>query len=389
MGRRTQIWLVAAVALVAAFLGGFELHARSVSGMTNRPPEAQAATVRDEVVAALQASYYRPLPVRVLHARTLRGVLRALDDPYTEYLPRAAYEELLATEENTFTGVGLALAPVPRGLSVVAAVPGLPGARAGIRADDVITRIDDEPLRERSYLSAVRLLHGSAGTAVKLRVLRPGRRTVDVTLVRRRLTLPIVMSSPLRFGGRVYQYLRLPRFVAGAGSSVRQLAEKASRAHRSGLILDLRGNVGGLLTEAVEVVRVFQGGGVVVSTHGLHEPTQVFSAGDNSVRSLPLVVLVDGSTASAAEVVAGSLQRAHRATVVGTRSFGKGTVQAVRRLADGSALKMTVAVFRLAGGEPVNRRGVSPDVRAADLPQTRADETLLAGLRVLAHGHRR
>jgi carboxyl-terminal processing protease len=121
----------------------------------------------------------------------------------------------------------------------------------------------------------------------------------------------------------------------------------------------------------------------------LHEPTQVYSAGDNSVRSLRLVVLVDGTTASAAEVVAGSLQRAERAAVVGVRSFGKGTVQAVRPLANGSALKLTVAVFRLADGEPVNRRGVRPDVQALDRPATSADEALRAALRVLTHGNGR
>jgi carboxyl-terminal processing protease len=168
---------------------------------------------------------------------------------------------------------------------------------------------------------------------------------------------------------------------------VRELAERTSRKHRAGLILDLRGNVGGLLEEAVDVVRVFQGDGVVVSTHGLHERTQVYSAEGHSVRRLPLVVLVDGSTASAAEVVAGALQRAGRATVVGVRSFGKGTVQAVRRLADGSALKLTVAVLRLAGDKPVNRRGVRPDVRALDRPRTSVDEAVSAALRVLVHGH--
>jgi carboxyl-terminal processing protease len=389
MGQRTQIWLAGAVGLVIAFFGGFELHSRSVSGVGDRTPEAQAATIRDEVLAALQQSYYRPLSVEALHARTVRGILRALDDPYTEYLPPSAYEDLLAREENTFTGVGLALSYAPRGLAVVAAIPGLPGSRAGIRAGDVITHIDGRPIAGLRYLRAAELLKGRAGSTVKLRLARPGRRAAVVSVVRRRLSLPVVLNRTLRAGRNAYQYLRLPQFSTGSGEAVRELAERASRAERSGLILDLRGNVGGLLDEAVDVVRVFQGGGVVVSTHGLHEPTQVYSAGENSIRSLPLVVLVDGSTASAAEVVAGSLQRAGRATVVGVRSFGKGTVQAVRPLADGSALKLTVAVFRLAGGEPVNRRGVRPDVPAFDRPRTSTDEALVAALQVLAHGHSR
>jgi len=390
MGRRTQIWLVAAVGLVVAFLGGFELHSRSVSGVGNQAPEAQAATLRDEVVAALQESYYRRLPAEALHARTVQGVLRALEDPYTQYLPPPAYADLLASEESSFAGVGLAVSHGRRGLAVVAAIPGLPGSKAGIRAGDVITHIDDHAVARLPYRQAVGLLHGRAGSIVKLRLTRPGRKVpVIVSVVRRNVSLPIVLNRTIRAGGNLYQYLRLPRFVSGTAPAVREIAERATRTRRAGLILDLRGNVGGVLDEAVDVVRVFQGGGVVVSTHGLHEPTQVYSAGDNSVRSLRLVVLVDGTTASAAEVVAGSLQRADRATVVGVRSFGKGTVQAVRPLANGSALKLTVAVFRLADGEPVNRRGVRPDVQALDRPATSADEALRAALRVLTHGNGR
>ncbi|MDX6533932.1 MAG: carboxyl-terminal processing protease [Gaiellales bacterium] len=387
MGRRTLIWLVAAVALVVAFFSGFQLHSQSVSGVADRTPDAQAATIREEVIEALQQSYYRPLSQEALNARTLRGVLLALDDPYTEHLPQSDYEDLLASEENSFTGVGLALSQAVRGLAVVAAIPGLPGSRAGIRAGDVITRIDDRRIGGLRYTRAAELLRGRAGTSVKLLLSRRGRRSFEVTVVRRLLSLPVVLKRTLHVRGNVYQYLRLPQFVSGAGEAVRELAERTSRKHRAGLILDLRGNVGGLLEEAVDVVRVFQGDGVVVSTHGLHERTQVYSAEGHSVRRLPLVVLVDGSTASAAEVVAGALQRAGRATVVGVRSFGKGTVQAVRRLADGSALKLTVAVLRLAGDKPVNRRGVRPDVRALDRPRTSVDEAVSAALRVLVHGH--
>ena len=149
-------------------------------------------------------------------------------------------------------------------------------------------------------------------------------------------------------------------------------------------MLDLRGNVGGLLDEAVQVTRVFQDSGVVVTMQGLHEPMQIYTAGEVAVSRMPMVVLVDGSTASAAEVVAGSLQRAGRAIVVGSRSFGKGTVQAVQPLERGGALKLTVAVFRLAGGTQVNRRGVMPNISAVDRPATRADDALMAALRALA-----
>jgi carboxyl-terminal processing protease len=194
-----------------------------------------------------------------------------------------------------------------------------------------------------------------------------------------------VFSRSIRYHGREYSYLRLPGFVAGVAERIREVAERASSDHRAGLILDLRGNMGGLLDEAVNVADVFQGSGVVVALHGLHEPRHVYSADDKAVADLPVAVLVDSSTASAAEVVAGALQRAHRAVVVGTRSFGKGTVQAVQPLQGGGALKLTVAVFSLAGGERVNRRGIIPDVRVVNRPFTRVDEVLRRALGVLAH----
>jgi carboxyl-terminal processing protease len=387
MGRRTLIWVVAAVALLTAFFGGFELHSRSVSRVAGLAPDAQAATIRDEVVTALQRSYYRPLAPKVLHAPTVHGVLEALNDPYTQYLAPAAYRGLLADEQSSFSGVGLALTRTRGGLLVTISLPGMPASRAGIRSGDLIVAVDGRRVSRLSYEAAVDLLRGAAGSKVALTVRRP-RRTdpLRLKLVRRAMRLPIVFRRTVRFHGRRYEYLRVPGFVTGTGDSVRNSARRALRERRAGMVLDLRGDVGGLLDEAVQVARVFQGSGVVVSTRGLHEPMQIYSAGAGAVSRLPMVVLVDGSTASAAEVVAGSLQRAGRAIVVGSRSFGKGTVQAVQPLQRGGALKLTVAVFRLAGGARVNRRGVTPDVAAVDRPGTRADDALLAALRALA-GH--
>jgi carboxyl-terminal processing protease len=385
MGRRTLIWLVAAAALLIAFFGGFELHSRSVSHVAGLAPDAQAATVRDEVVTALQHSYYRPLTPKVLDAPTLHGVLSALGDPYTQYLGPAAYERLLANEQSSFSGVGLALTHARGGLLVTITLPGMPASKGGIRAGDLIVAIDGRRLSDVSYESAVELLHGAPGSTVSVTAKRPGRaQPLRLTLARRAVQLPIVFRRTVRFLGHRYEYLRLPGFVAGAGDRVRRIAQLARRDHRAGLVLDLRGNVGGLLDEAVQVTRVFQDRGVVVSTRGLHEPMQIYLARDVAVSRLPMVVLVDGSTASAAEVVAGSLQRAGRAIVVGSRSFGKGTVQAVQPLERGGALKLTVAVFRLAGGTRVNRRGVTPDVSAVDRPATREDDALMAALRALA-----
>jgi carboxyl-terminal processing protease len=384
MGRRVLIWLVAAVSLVTAFLGGFELHSRTVSRMEG-PGTAQAATVRDEVVAALRQSYYRPLTPAALHAGDVNDVIRALHDPYTRYLSPHAYQLVVTEEQSSFVGVGLALTRVHGGLLVTGALPGLPAAQSGIRAGDVITQVGSRPLAHVRYGHAVNLLQGPAGAAVSLVILRKGLpHPVHVTLVRRAVDLPIAFTRTIRYRGRRYTYVNLPGFIRGAGAQVRAIAERATHLHRAGLILDLRGNVGGLLNQAVAVADVFQPSGVVVAIHGLHEPSHVYEADNTAVGHLPVVVLVDRSTASAAEVVAGSLQRAHRAEIVGTRSFGKGTVQAVHPLEGGGALKLTVAVFKLAGGERVNRRGIIPDVHVREAPGSRRDDVLAAALRVLA-----
>ncbi len=380
MGRRGFIWLLAFVSLLIAFFGGFELRSRPVQG----PGAAQAATIRQQVLRALQQSYYLPLSKAALHAHGVRGMLHALHDPYTRYLSPHAYQLVVTEEESRYVGVGLAVERGAGDLRVTATLPGRPAAVAGIRAGDTITRIGSVPLRKVGYARAADMLQGPVGSQVTLVVHDRGSAR-SVTLQRAVVDLPNVYTRNIDYRGRVYAYLRLPGIVRGVGGRVRAVAEQASSKHRAGLILDLRGDGGGLLDEAVSVADVFQDSGVVVAIHGLHQPTRIYSADDQAVANLPLVVLVDGTTASAAEVVAGSLQRAHRAVVVGTRSFGKGTVQALRPLTGGGALKLTVAVYTLAGGERVNRRGIEPDVRVVNRPGTRVDEVLRAGLRVLAN----
>jgi carboxyl-terminal processing protease len=383
MGRRGLIWLVAVIALLVAFFGGFELHSKTVAPMGGAGT-AQAATLRAEVLQALQQSYYLPINSAVLRQPNVNRVLKALNDPYTSYLSPHAYQLVVTEEQSRYVGVGMAVTDAKGGLIVTATLPGMPAEQAGIRAGDLITWIGTQHLAGLRYGRAVGLLHGPVGSRVTMVVTHKGGTPETLRVERAAVDLPNVYARTIRFHGHEYAYLRMPGFVQGVGQRIREIAQRASSNHRAGLILDLRGNVGGLLDEAVQVADVFQRNGVVVSTHGLHEPLHVYSADDQAVGNLPVAVLVDSSTASAAEVVAGALQRAHRATIVGTRSFGKGTVQAVRPLQGGGALKLTVAVFSLAGGERVNRRGIKPDVHAVDRASTRVDEVVRRALQVLS-----
>ncbi len=389
MGRRTLIRTVGLVALCVAFASGYELHARSVAHSSAPPPPSVNGphALRRAVLADLEHHYYRALPPAALHAHWVSGMVAALHDPYTEYLPPALYQDLVDIEDGGYSGVGVALTHGHRGLIVTASLPGLPASKAGIQPGDVIVSIDGTALSGLSYADAVLMMHGNPGTSVRLAVRRQGvDHPLVLTLVRQPVEVRAVSSRVMTFQGHRYLYVRVPGFVDHTAEHVRSIVEKAHDHGIDRVVLDLRGNLGGLLSQAVAVSQVFVNQGVIVETSGRRGHTALYTANDTAVSGLKVAVLVDGITASAAEVVAGSLQRAHAAVVVGTRTYGKGTVQSVWPVPGGGALKLTVAVFRLAGGVQVNGRGVRPDVDSSDRPTTPADETLEAALATLARG---
>jgi carboxyl-terminal processing protease len=370
---------VAAVALIASFAVGFELQTQS---LTEPKPPPRPTSLRTQVLDDLEAYYYRALPRGVYHAGSVDAMLRRLGDPYTRYLPPAAYRQLRSAESGTYRGVGLALHRAQQGLLVTASIPGLPGRAAGIRPGDVITTIDGTSLASLSYQRALDLIGGRVGAQLHLKIMRTGQLDpMSLTLVGRPIKLPSVITRVVRAGGMRVCVIRLVSFPATAAARVREAAARARRSHEA-VILDLRGNPGGLLSQAVAVVRVFAGKGVVVSTRGRHEPPRDFVADGTDVGPLRMAVLINGGTASAAEAVAGALHADAGALLVGRRTYGKGTVQAVEPLANGGALKLTVAGFRLPGGIVVEGRGITPDVPVP--PQAGpTDRVLVAALHAL------
>lgn len=357
--RRTAGIAGVALLLGAAFLLGLFLTRAQAEEATPSPVTTIAREAPPDVLAevreALLGSYYRPIPSHTLSAETPEELIANLRDPYTELLTPAAYAGLRESTAGTYNGVGLTLEQAKGGLVVKTAMQG-PAREAGIRPGDLIVSVDGRGVDRMPFKRSLALFQGDDGTSV-----RPSRRT----------------------DGRL-GYVRLLSFRTDVGETLALRVDRLLERGAEGLVLDLRGNHGGLLTEAVATVSLFIEAGLVVATDGVHHGRREYRVSGGAPHGeLPLIVLVDRESASAAEVVAAALEDHDRALVVGQRTYGKASVQAVRELSNGAAVKLTTAVFRTPNGSNLTGRGLTPDVVARDLPETIRDEGLGAASRLL------
>jgi len=334
------------------------------------------------VRSALAQRYYRPVPAAVLRLGSVRDIISALDDPYTTYLEPQAYKLVRQETASTYGGIGISVLPSARGFTVVALREG-PARRAGIRIGDTIVRIGGVPAVSLSMPHAIERLVGTPGTSLELGLVH-GTKRYDVRVERQRIAAPTVHARLIAYDGRKLGVLHLSSFRTGSTLVLRREIRLLTRQGAQGLVLDLRGNPGGLLQQAVGVVSLFLDRGVVATVSGAHRPQEVLHAIPGVSTSLPLVVLVDRYTASSSEIVAGALRDNHRATIVGEHTFGKALVQAFDPLGNGAALELTVARYRTPSGADLSGVGLQPQIRAVDRPGTKQDEALLMALQVLA-----
>jgi carboxyl-terminal processing protease len=374
---RRALFLPAAIVVLAVpFLAGYVL---------SRPDRATtpvAISPVDEVREALAARYYRPVSQGVLRLGSVGAMLSALRDPYTAYLDASGYRLVQRDTAASYSGIGVEVLPTAKGL-VVAVVQSGPAARAGVRRGDVIVRIGGRSVAGLDAAEALDRVDGATGDRIRLALDRRGRMLV-VSVRRGVVRAPTVEARMVVYAGSRWGVVQLASFRAGAAALVGSDVERLQRQGARGIVLDLRGDPGGLLSQAVAVSSLFLNGGVVVSLSGAHHVHEVLDATRGAVTKLPMVVLVDHYTASSAEIVAAALSQRGRAALVGERTFGKGVVQAVDPLHNGAALVLTVARYFAPDGQSIDHVGVVPQLRAEDNPRTPQDEALLAALHTLA-----
>jgi carboxyl-terminal processing protease len=329
--------------------------------------------VVNEALTRIHRDYYRPVSESELANSSLSGAVASLHDRFSHYLSPA--EATSFAKPTSFSGIGVEVAPNPLGLQIVQVFNASPAARAGLQTEDVIIAVNGRRLAGLSETTASGLVKGPPGTNVVLRVQRrrKGRRTSTrtVTVTRATISEPVVASATATVHGVKLGIVALAEFVAGAHTEVREAVEhELHTEHARGLLLDLRGNPGGLVEEARLIASIFlPRGAVVVSTRGRVQPSQTLRAeGGQIPASVPIVILVDRNTASAAEILTGALQDHHRATVVGTHTFGKGVFQEEQPLSNGGALDITVGEYftpngrNLGGGGVRQGAGITPEV---------------------------
>nr|WP_298376842.1 S41 family peptidase [uncultured Halomonas sp.] len=315
-----------------------------------------------EVFERIKRAYVDEVDDSTLLRNAMRGMLGELD-PHSTYLSSKDFKALRESTEGEFGGIGIEVGLQDGQLTVIAPIDDTPAAQAGLQPRDAILRIDGEITDRLSLEEAVTLMRGDPGSEIDITILREGENSPrTVTLTREIIRNESVKSEMLEPG---YGYLRISQFQNGTGQQVRDALQNLSKnAPLEGLILDMRNNPGGVLDSAIEVADAFLDSGLVVYTEGrLPDSDMRFSATPTTAApDVPMVVLINGGSASAAEIVAGALQDQRRAVIMGTTSFGKGSVQQVMPLGNGDGVKLTTALYFTPDGRSIQAQGIAPDV---------------------------
>ena len=315
-----------------------------------------------EALERIRISYVEEVDDKTLLENAIRGMLSGLD-PHSAYVVESEYDALQETTTGEFGGLGIEVGRQDGYIKVISPIDDTPADRAGIQAGDLIIQINDTPTRQIMPEEAANLMRGEPGTSVTVTIAREGVEPFDLTVTREVIAINSVRSRMLEPG---YAYLRISQFRANTAQDLESEYEKLSAENQDlkGLVLDLRNNPGGVLQASVGVVDTFISDGRIVSTKGRLEGNNMeFMATNRTIaKDIPIVVLINNGSASASEIVAGALQDHNRAIIMGTRSFGKGSVQSVVPLAEQRAIKLTTSLYFTPNGRSIQAQGIDPDI---------------------------
>src|SRR5581483_10698957 len=371
--------------LVVGIALGFFLSAHwvpNVSAVGRQDYESLEAF--SNILSIVKKNYVDDVQTKTLVNGAINGMLSSLD-PHSAYLTPDLYKELQSDTQGRFGGLGIEITVKGGILTVVSPIEDTPAAKAGIKPGDQIFKIEEEFTKDMSLVDAVKKMRGAKGTKINLTIKRDGTPDlIELTLVRDIIRVQSVRSRTLEPG---YGYIRLAQFQERSDRDMQRALEKlaAEKGGIKGLVLDLRNNPGGLLTQAVRVSDMFLDSGLIVYTEGRidSQKQKYFAQKEGTWSDFPMVVLVNGGSASASEIVAGALQDHKRAVVLGTKTFGKGSVQTILPLDDNSALRLTTARYFTPSGRSIQATGIVPDITVdnAATPEGKPDAPRRPGLR--------
>jgi carboxyl-terminal processing protease len=346
------------------------------------------ASLNEQARAVIAENYFQEVSDDELDEASIRGMVEVLkerfDDRFSHYFSPEEYTQFQKSLSPELSGIGVGIEPVKDGLRIATVYPRSPAEDEGLGVGDVITAVEGESIADRPTEVVTALIKGKPGTDVELSIDPAGRRpSEEVVIERARIELPAATGEIRRADETKVAYVRFTSFDQGAHGELRDEIQRLYREGAEGLLIDLRGNPGGRLEEARLSASLFVEDGEIVTTRGRADGTTVYEASGDAFEPRPTVVLVDGGSASASEILAGAFDVYDLATVVGETTFGKGSVQLPIPLPDGSALDLTIAEYLLADGTSIAGDGIKPDVKAVDDPDTRRDEGLDRALEVL------
>ncbi|MCC9000818.1 MAG: S41 family peptidase [Candidatus Contendobacter sp.] len=368
------------LALVLSFMAGVSLTAvHAVWAEKEAPPENRLPL--DElrtftgVLDAVKQDYVEPVKDKDLLENAIRGMLSNLD-PHSAYLDAEAFQDLQIGTSGEFGGLGIEVSQEEGFLKVIAPIDDTPAQRAGIRSGDLIIRLDDTSVKGMSLADAIQRMRGKPNTPITLTIVREGvRKPLKFKLIREVIQVKSVKNRLLDPG---FGYVRITQFQSKTAQNLQQALQDLEQQNKGplrGVVLDLRNNPGGVLNGAVEVTDEFLENGIIVQTKGRgNDSDQSFKATpEDLLKGAPLVVLVNGGSASASEIVAGALQDHRRALILGERTFGKGSVQTILPLGNGTAVKLTTARYYTPNGRSIQAEGIEPDIKVKPLKVTVGD----------------